>query len=103
MGNRVEQKLNKFSSTGLIDFPTFLTMMAHRNRDCDTVEEMREAFRVFDRDNLGYIPVKEIRFVISNLNVKLTQAELEELVGAVDIDGNGQVTFEEFKKMITPK
>lgn len=77
--------------------------MAHRNRDCDTVEEMREAFRVFDRDNLGYIPVKEIRFVISNLNVKLTQAELEELVGAVDIDGNGQVTFEEFKKMITPK
>ena len=39
-----------FSGNGIIDFPEFLTMMARKMKDTDSEEEIREAFRVFDKD-----------------------------------------------------
>uniref|UniRef100_A0A8C7XKY3 Calmodulin 2a (phosphorylase kinase, delta) n=1 Tax=Oryzias sinensis TaxID=183150 RepID=A0A8C7XKY3_9TELE len=36
---------------GTIDFPEFLTMMARKMKDTDSEEEIREAFRVFDKVN----------------------------------------------------
>lgn len=45
-----------FSSTGngTIDFPEFLTMMARKMKDTDSEEEIREAFRVFDKVLANY-------------------------------------------------
>ena len=69
---------------GTIDFPEFLTMMArwvvaprssltthsslltdHRRKmkDTDSEEEIREAFRVFDKDGNGFISAAELRHV----------------------------------------
>ena len=44
-----------FLGNGTIDFPEFLTMMARKMKDTDSEEEIREAFRVFDKDGNGYI------------------------------------------------
>ncbi|CAL8267155.1 unnamed protein product [Boreogadus saida] len=38
---------------GTIDFPEFLTMMARKMKDTDSEEEIREAFRVFDKSGSG--------------------------------------------------
>lgn len=38
---------------GTIDFPEFLTMMARKMKDTDSEEEIREAFRVFDKVGPG--------------------------------------------------
>ena len=40
---------------GTIDFPEFLVMMARKMKDTDSEEEIKEAFRVFDKDGNGYI------------------------------------------------
>ena len=48
---------------GTIDFPEFLTMMARKMKDTDTEEEIREAFRVFDKDGNGFISAAELRYV----------------------------------------
>uniref|UniRef100_A0A8C6R008 EF-hand domain-containing protein n=1 Tax=Nannospalax galili TaxID=1026970 RepID=A0A8C6R008_NANGA len=37
---------------GTTDFPEFLTMTARKMKDTDS-EEIREAFRVFDKDNFA--------------------------------------------------
>lgn len=52
---------------GTIDFPEFLTMMARKMRDTDSEEEIKEAFKVFDRDNNGYISAAELKHVMTNL------------------------------------
>lgn len=39
----------------------FLTMMARKMKDTDSEEEIREAFKVFDRDNNGFISAAELR------------------------------------------
>ena len=52
---------------GTVDFPEFLTMMAGKKRDTDDEEEIREAFKVFDKDGNGYISAAELRHVMINL------------------------------------
>ncbi len=43
------------TGNGTIDFPEFLTMMAKKMKDTDSEEEIKEAFRVFDKDGNGFI------------------------------------------------
>jgi len=37
-------------------------MMARKMKDTDSEEEIREAFRVFDKDGNGFISAAELRF-----------------------------------------
>nr|BBB18807.1 calcium indicator protein GeNL(Ca2+)-440 [synthetic construct] len=88
---------------GTIYFPEFLTMMARKMKDTDSEEEIREAFRVFDKDGNGYISAAQLRHVMTNLGVKLTDEEVDEMIREADIDGDGQVNYEEFEQMMTAK
>merc|ERR1712159_254963 len=40
---------------GTIDFPEFLNLMAKKMQDTDTEDDLKEAFKVFDKDNDGYM------------------------------------------------
>ena len=82
------------SGNGTIDFPEFLTMMARKMKDTDSEEEIREAFRVFDKDGNGFISAAELRHVMTNLGEKLTDEEVDEMIREADIDGDGQVNYE---------
>ena len=46
---------------GLIDFNEFLQMMAKRANEHNEADELREAFRVFDKNGNGFIKVAELR------------------------------------------
>ena len=82
------------TGNGTIDFPEFLTMMARKMKDTDSEEEIREAFRVFDKDGNGFISAAELRHVMTNLGEKLTDEEVDEMIREADIDGDGQVIFQ---------
>ena len=69
-------------------------MMARKMKDTDSEEEIREAFRVFDRDGNGLITAAELRYFKNNLGEKLTDEEVDEMIGNADIDGDGQVNYE---------
>ena len=42
---------------GTIDFPEFLNLMARKMKDTDSEEELKEAFKVFDKDGNGFSSV----------------------------------------------
>lgn len=86
--------------TGMIDFPEFLCMMARKMKDTDSEEDMLEAFRVFDRDGQGFISPAELRHVMTNLGEKLSDEEVDEMVREADVDGSGQINYEDFLKMM---
>lgn len=89
--------------SGTIDFPEFLSLMARKMRDTDSEEEMREAFRVFDKDGNGYISAAELRHIMTNLGEKLTDEEVDEMIKEADFNDDGQVNYEEFVRMMTEK
>ena len=79
---------------GTNDFPEFLTMMARNIKETDSEKEIRELFRVFDKDGNGFISVAELRHVMTNLGQKLTDEKVDEMIRETDIDGDGQVNCE---------
>lgn len=88
---------------GTVDFPEFLTMMARKMKDTDSEEEILEAFKVFDKDGNGFISAAELRHIMTNLGEKLTDEEVDEMIREADIDGDGQINYEEFVKMMMSK
>ena len=68
--------------------------------DGDVEEEIREAFRVFDKEGNGFISTAELAAVMTNIGEVLSEEETEELIAEADIDGDGNVNYEEFVAMI---
>ena len=60
----------------------------------DKEEEIREAFRVFDRDGTGMISAAELRHVMTNIGEKLSDQEVDEMIREIDVDRDGQVNYE---------
>ncbi len=73
----------------------FLTMMARKMKDTDSEEEIREAFKVFDRDNNGFISAAELRHVMTSIGEKLTDDEVDEMIREADQDGDGRIDCED--------
>ena len=67
----------------------------------DQTAEIKEAFKMFDRDGNGYIDMKELRMVITRIGQPLTSDDADELFLQADLDGNGKLDYNEFAKMIT--
>ena len=49
---------------GTIDFQEFLGMMKSKANEADQESDLREAFKIFDRDKDGYIDMKELKKVV---------------------------------------
>jgi len=86
---------------GSIEFPEFLELMKNKYSSDDLESDLREAFKIFDRDNDGYISIHEFKRVSTLLGANLRCDEIEELMQQADLDGNGLLDYEEFVKMLT--
>ncbi|XP_008807043.1 calmodulin-like protein 7 [Phoenix dactylifera] len=64
--------------------------------------ELRQAFDVFDENGDGLITVEELGLVLASLGLKrgATVEDCRDMIRKVDLDGDGMVNFEEFKKMM---
>uniref|UniRef100_A0A6B2E5I9 Putative calmodulin-like isoform x3 n=2 Tax=Phlebotominae TaxID=7198 RepID=A0A6B2E5I9_9DIPT len=98
MVNEVDQDGN-----GTIEFNEFLQMMSKKMKGADGEDELREAFRVFDKNNDGLISSSELRHVMTNLGEKLSQEEVDDMIKEADMDGDGMVNYNEFVMILTAK
>ena len=73
--------------SGSMEFPEFCVMMVKKMAESDTENEVREAYRVFDKDRDGFISRQELRMIFAALPEKLTNHEIEEMLDAADEDG----------------
>ncbi|KAM0012120.1 putative EF-hand domain-containing protein [Helianthus debilis subsp. tardiflorus] len=61
------------------------------------------SFRVFDKDQNGFISASELCHVMKNLGEKLTDEEVDETIHEADVDGDGRIDYEEFVKVMMAK
>lgn len=82
--------------TGTVDFPEFLALMCRPLRAPDSEQDIKEAFKVFDKDASGSISTQELRHVMTNLGEKLNEEEVDELLKEADKDNNGMIDYNWF-------
>ncbi|XP_030599013.1 calcium-binding protein 7 isoform X2 [Archocentrus centrarchus] len=93
----------RFMYKGLCTIPDVLTYRTPVTLPEDEVEEIREAFKVFDRDGNGFISKQELGMAMRSLGYMPNEVELEVIIQRLDMDGDGQVGFEEFVTLLGPK
>lgn len=66
-------------------------------------QEIKEAFDLFDTDQSGFIDGKELKVAMRALGFEPRKEEVQKMIAEVDIDGSGQIHYEDFVKLMTVK
>lgn len=72
-------------------------MTAHR------AARLRSVFRSFDKNGDGTICASEMKSVYAEAGRHLTEEEMKRLMGKVDKDASGTISYEEFVKEVFGK
>jgi len=90
--------------TSKINFDAFSEIAGHFLEEEDDeamLQELKEAFRLYDREGNGYITTKTLREILQALDDKLGPDDLDGIIAEIDTDGSGTVDFDEFMEMMT--
>ena len=69
----------------------------------ELISDFRDAFKTFDTDEDGYLSLKELKDLLIELGVPVTNDELTEMTNEIDIEGNGTIDFKEFILLMARK
>ncbi|KAG5900331.1 hypothetical protein JTB14_026339 [Gonioctena quinquepunctata] len=90
---------------GVMSFDEFANLSARflveEEEDTEAIlRELKDAFRLYDKEGLGYIGVDLLRDILKELEPALSPADLNEMIREIDTDNSGTVDWEEFKAMM---
>lgn len=88
---------------GEISLDEFLAMMFQAKDKTLEEEKVRETFCVFDTDENDVISVEDIEPILIRMGYNLSRSQLEKVIAAADINGDGVVTFEDFLAVYNQK
>ncbi|XP_034477198.1 calmodulin-beta-like [Drosophila innubila] len=86
---------------GFIDFNEFVTALTRKLSGNLDDDEIRDAFRVFDKENTGFIGPDQLRSVFFDVDQVVHEDEIEEMIRNADQDGDGRLSYEEFVQMMS--
>merc|ERR1712241_433820 len=93
--------------SGEIEFGEFCQLCATslvEDPDMETMKrELKDAFRLYDREGQGFITTETLRGLITELLAPLTDEEVEGILEELDEDGSGSMDFDEFCEMMMTK
>jgi calcium-binding protein CML len=61
---------------------------------------LRQAFLQFDKSKTGYITKEDLKKTMIEFDNALTDEECNAMFGEVDLDGDGRITFREFRELM---
>lgn len=89
---------------GELSKPIFVTTRREQQWEPDdsdiTLDELKDAFRLFDTDGVGYITADIFKGILIEIEPDWTEQDLEEIFQDIDLDSSGTIDFEEFVKIM---
>ncbi|XP_061353313.1 probable calcium-binding protein CML11 [Gastrolobium bilobum] len=92
------------NNNGLVEFSEFVALVAPEllpAKSPYSEEQLRQLFRIFDRDGNGFITAAELAHSMARLGHALTAEELTGMIKEADTDGDGRISYQEFAQAIT--
>lgn len=83
--------------SGQIEFNEFCQLAARFlvEEDAEAMQqELKEAFRLYDKEGNGYITTGVLREILKELDDKITNEDLDSMIEEIDSDGSGTVDFD---------
>ena len=71
-----------------IDFDRFKEIMRSKLVQDRSLNDLKAAFKILDRDGSGSIDADEFRDVMRGLSANFSEEEIEKMVVAADVDGD---------------
>ncbi|KAF9616220.1 hypothetical protein IFM89_028996 [Coptis chinensis] len=98
----VEDMIKEVDSDGdgYIDLNEFIELNTEGVDSNKVLDDLKNAFLVYDVDRNGSISPDELQKVYKSLGEKVSIEECRTMISLVDVDGDGLVNFEEFKVMM---
>lgn len=87
-------------ATGFIKEDEFLEILRKKIQYDEDEREMKEIFRVLDKEKRGEVNVNELRWILKSLSDDLTEEDIDDMIADVDTDGSGWVDYNEFYKLM---
>ncbi|KAK1313759.1 putative calcium-binding protein CML18 [Acorus calamus] len=86
---------------GVVNLKAFSDFQAIGGEDvAGKLKDLREAFKMFDQDANELISAEELHKVMSSLGENYSVSDCEKMIRFFDSDGDGSVSFREFKEMM---
>lgn len=57
-------------------------------------ERMKAAFRYIDKDNDGFLTLRELKTILCHNNSGISDEEIEQFFKEIDTDGDGKIDYE---------
>ena len=87
--------------SGEIEFDEFLEFMRNLNKEDEVDEDaLKEVFKLFDRDEKGYLTPESVYHIFLSLGEKIKLEDITSILKENDIDGDGNLNFEDFKVLM---
>ncbi|XP_010537496.1 PREDICTED: probable calcium-binding protein CML27 [Tarenaya hassleriana] len=86
---------------GFINLDEFSALCRSSSSASEAAAELRDAFDLYDADRNGLISAAELHLVLNRLGMSCSVDDCVRMIGPVDSDGDGNVNFDEFQKMMT--
>lgn len=82
--------------SGKLDFEAFYRVASHFHEEDDEAlqKELKEAFRLYDKEGNGYIPTSSLREILAALDDQITPDQMDGMIAEIDTDGSGTVDFD---------
>ncbi|KAG0468908.1 hypothetical protein HPP92_018236 [Vanilla planifolia] len=84
---------------GTLDYGEFVAVTIHLQR-LENEAHLYKAFTFFDKNNSSYIEIEELREALADDNGELDDKVLNIIMGEVDTDKDGRISYEEFVAMM---
>jgi len=65
-----------------------------------TLDELKEAFRLFDDLKEGFITIDRFRAILKEIDEEITDDEVEQIIIDTDLDKSETIDFEEWIKLM---
>jgi Ca2+-binding EF-hand superfamily protein len=85
---------------GLLSFDTFLYLLSAHAKAAEPEVELVAAFRVFDKQGTGRLPVETIQKILRSIKRPFTDDQIAELLASADVDAQQSVDYADFVKLI---